>query len=111
MQIERSPPRQSEHIRPDDLAEVEGEEKVGGQPRDLRDHVGRVHGRREENGQTRLPGALGDRAEPDVLGCRVGMRHDQRDLGAERQELVEADVADVLVCHHDDAHGSSGSAG
>ena len=111
MQIERSPPRQTEHFGPDDLAEVEGEEKVGCQARDRRDHVGRIHGRRSENGQARLPGALGDRAEPDVLVCRVGMRYDQCDLGAERQELVETDVPDVLVSHHDDAHGSSGSAG
>src|SRR5260221_2482815 len=55
MQIERSPPRQTEHFGPDDLAEVEGEEKVGCQTRDRCDHVGRIHGRWHENGQALMP--------------------------------------------------------
>src|SRR5690242_15421823 len=110
VQIERTARREREQLRAEELADVEGEEQLRLRLRHRLDDVGRIHGVRHEERETGLTRALRDGPEPDGLARLIAVRDDQLDVGAEREQLVEADPADVLIRHHDDAHGSSSPA-
>ena len=109
MQVEGTALGEAQDLGCEQIPEVEGEDEVGSEARDCRDHVGIVHGSGRHDGQAGLPRSLGDGAEPDVLPRVVAVGDHGGDFSAEAEELVERYPPDVLIGHHDDAHGGVSS--
>ena len=109
MEVEGALRRQGQDVPRQYLAEVEREDHVRRQTRDLVDHFGTIHRRGLEDRDSRGAGPLGDRTKPDRLARIILVRHDGGDIRAERKELIQADVPDVLIRHHDEPHDSSAS--
>jgi hypothetical protein len=103
MQVQGPPSGQSQHLRRQHEAEVEGEKKVGFEGGHLGQGLRVLHALRVENGNPSTFGPGGQGLPPDLFTGVVPVGEDRRDVEAMALEGVETQTPEGVIAQEDGA--------